>query len=267
MNSFDLEKQAIIGVQEAIAWHTVAIDISLASKDSPDWGTGSLVKIKGKSFIVTCKHVVKPGYRNEDLRFVYRSERAFQWVDKEVIKKISIHIVYKDVYKTFPQKIPIINRVYSDDEDDLVLLEVDTSSYEVSHYNFFDMNLDVLIPEANTPIYFMGFSRELARRATVYGDIGVFPFFGISPIIDKRVDSDDFNPKRHFLIDFRTFDIDELNIDPYGLSGCGVWSRAPSGPHKLWAANIYLVGVQHGYFRRSEVLKATRVERLIQLVA
>ena len=256
-----------MGVQEAIAWHTVAIDVSLSSKDNPDWGTGSLVKIKGKSFVVTCKHVVKPGYRNEDLRFLYRSEKAFQWVDKEVIKEISIRKIYKDVYKTFPQKIPIINRVYSDDEDDLVLLEVDTSSHGVSQYNFFDMNLDVLTPEANTPVYFMGFSRELSRRATIYGDIGVFPFFGISPIIDKRVDSDDFNPEGHFLIDFKTSDIDEYNIDPYGLSGCGVWSRTPSGSYKLWTANIYLVGVQHGYFRRSEVLKATRIKRLIQLVA
>ena len=267
MNSSDLEKQAIIGVQEAIAWHTVAIDVSLGSKDNPDWGTGSLVKIKGKSFIVTCKHVLKPGHKNEDLRFLYRSEKAFRWVDKEVIREISIYKIYKHVYKTFPQNIPITNRIYSDDEDDLVLLEVDMSSHEVTQYNFFDMNLDALTPEANTPVYFMGFSRELARRATMYGDIGVFPFFGISPIIDKKVNSDDFNPERHFLIDFRTFGIDEYNMNPHGLSGCGLWSRTPSGPDKLWTANIYLVGIQHGYFRRSEVLKATRIERLIQLVA
>jgi len=226
-----------------------------------------LVRIKRKSFIVTCKHVVKPEYRNEDLRFLYRSEKAFQWVDKEVIKKIRIHKIYEGVYKTFPQKIPIVNRVYSDDEDDLVLLEVDISSHEATQYNVFDMNLDALTPEANTPVYFMGFSRELTRRASIYGDIGVFPFFGISPIIDKKVDSDDFSLERHFFIDFRTFDIDEYNIDPYGLSGCGVWSRTPSGPDKLWTPSIYLVGVQQGYFRRSEVLKATRIERLIQLVA
>jgi hypothetical protein len=223
MNTSELEKQALIGVQEAIAWHTVAIDISLGSKDNPDWGTGSLVKIKGKSFVVTCKHVVKPVHRNEDLRFLYRSEKAFQWVDKEVIKETSIHKIYKSVYRTFPQEIPIINRIYSDDEDDLVLLEVDTSSCEVSQYKFFDISLNVLTPEANTPIYYMG------------------------------------------LIDFRTFDTDEYNIDPHGLSGCGVWTRTPSGPDKLWTTNIHLVGVQHGFFRRSEVLKATRIERLIQL--
>jgi len=44
MNNSNLEKQATMGVQEAIAWHTVAIDVSLASKYSPDWGTGSLVR-------------------------------------------------------------------------------------------------------------------------------------------------------------------------------------------------------------------------------
>ena len=266
MNNSELEKQALIGVQEVIAWHTVAIDISLGSKNNPDWGTGSLVEIEGRSFIVTCKHVVKPGHRNEDLRFLYRSEKSFQWVDKEVIQNISIHKIYRNVYKTFPREIPITNRIYSNDEDDLVLLEVDSSSSEVGQYRFFNITkLDVLTPEADTPVYFMGFSKELARKATVYGDIGVFPFFGINPIINKTIDSDDFNPEKHFLIDFKTLD-DEHNIDPHGLSGCGVWSRIPSGPDRLWTANIYLVGVLHGYFRKSEVLKATRIQRIVQLV-
>ena len=267
MNNSELEKQAITGVNEAIGWHTVAIDVSLGSKNNPDWGTGSLVTIKGRSFIVTSKHVVKPEIKNEDLKFLYRSEKAFQSVGKELIKKISIHILYENVYKTFPQQIPIINRLYSNEEDDLVLLEVDPSSSEVSRYNFYEIrDLALSTPEAGSPVYFMGFSRELTRKATIYGDIGIFPFFGTSYIIDKEIDSSAYNPGRHFLIEFKTFDNDDYKIDPFGLSGCGVWSRTPSGPNKLWTPNMYLVGVQHSYFRRSEVLKATKIERIIPLV-
>ena len=46
MVNIDLEEWAVKAVYEAIAWHTAAIDVSLASKEQPDWGTGSLVKIK-----------------------------------------------------------------------------------------------------------------------------------------------------------------------------------------------------------------------------
>jgi hypothetical protein len=266
-NNLDLEEQAIIGIKEAIGWHTVAIDVSLGSKNKPDWGTGSLVTIKGRSFIITCGHVVKPAIKNEDLRFLYRSEKAFQTVEKALIKRISTHILYQNLYKTFPKKIPIVNRFYSDGEDDVVLLEVDPSSSEISLYNFYEIkDLDVLTPEVDSPAYYMGFSRELTRNATIDGDIGIFPFFGLSYIIGKDIDARAYNPDRHFLIDFKTFDNDDFNIDPFGLSGCGVWSRTPSGPDKLWTPNIYLVGVQNSYFRRSEVLKATKIERIIPLV-
>jgi hypothetical protein len=89
-NKSDLDEQALTGVYEAIAWHTIAIDVSLGSKNNPDWGTGSLVTIKGRSFIITCKHVVKSEIKNEDLRFLYRSERVFQSAKKEVIKEMNI---------------------------------------------------------------------------------------------------------------------------------------------------------------------------------
>ena len=263
----ELERQAIIGVREAIGWHTVAIDVSLGSKTRPDWCTGSLVTTSGRYFIMTCRHAVKPEVKNEDLRFLYRSEKPFQLVEKELIKKISISILYQNVYKTFPRKIPIINRFYSNEEDDVVLLECDPFSSERSRYNFYEIkDLAVSTPEVNFPAYFMGFSRELTRKATVNGDIGIFPFFGLSYIIEKNIDSRGYNPDRHFLIDFRTFNNDDFKIDPFGFSGCGVWSRTPSGSDKLWTPNIYLVGVQHGYFRESEVLKATRIEKIIPLV-
>jgi len=262
-----LEEQAFTAVCEAIGRNTVAIDISRGSRENPDWCTGSLVIIKRRSFIITCGHAIKPEIKNEDLRFLFRSEKGFQWTTKEEIKKLSIRILNKIKYKTFPKPIPIINRIYSNEEDDLVLLEVDQSWAEVNSNWFYKMDdLDAVAPGADHPVYYMGFSRELIREANVYGDIGVFPFFGVGQIINKEIDSTAFNPELHFLIDFSTSGIDEYSIDAHGLSGCGVWSRTPSGEGNLWIPNIYLVGVQHGYFRKSEVLKATKIERVIRLI-
>jgi hypothetical protein len=264
MDDRDLEEYAAKGVQERVAWHTVAVDVSLASRDQPKWGTGSLVEIEGKLFLVSCKHLIRPEYRNEDLRVLYRSEVGFKWVDKEVIQKIDIPTVGGKVNKTFPREIPIKNRFYSDDKDDLVILEVDSGLKEEDNVQFFEFkHMDVKTPPVNTPVYLMGFSSELARTVTRYGNIGVFPFFGIHSIVDKQIESYEFDCERHFLIDF---DATRYDINPFGLSGCGIWTRTPSGPNKLWTPNIYLVGIQHGVFPKSQVLVATRIERLTELV-
>ena len=267
MDSSDLEEQALIAVQEAIGTHTVAIDISLSSKDKPDWCTGSLILAEGRPLIITCKHAVRPDIKKEDLRFLFRSEKSFQWVTKNQIKKIDIRMLNKNKYKTFPKTIPLTNIIYSNDEDDLALLEVDESWADENINWFLKMDISKAgTPEAGHLVYYMGFSRELSRKATAHGDIGVFPFFGTSTIVTKEMDSTAFNQDSHFLIDFRAFETDEYNIDPHGLSRCGVWSRTPSGEGNLWTANIYLIGVQNGYFKKNEVLKATKIERVNRLI-
>jgi hypothetical protein len=77
-----------------------------------------------KYFVATCKHVVTPEYEVGELRFLYRSDVSFQAVDKKIIKSIRPNLIYPNIHKTFPIKLPIINSIYSDDEDDLVLLAV-----------------------------------------------------------------------------------------------------------------------------------------------
>jgi len=264
MSDLYLEEQAFQGVCEAIASHTVVIDTSLVSKQKPDWGTGSLIKIRDKYFVATCKHVVIPEYEVGELRLLYRSDVSFQLADKKIIKSVRPNLIYPNIHKTFPRKLPIINKIYSDDEDDLVLLEIDPSSEEMKGYNFFEIeNICLKTPDPKTEIYYMGFSRELAVRASTYEDIGVFGFWGWSFITDKNISTEYFDPVKHFLIEFKT--TDDFSIDPIGLSGCGIWSRNPSGKDKLWTPNIFLVGVEQGWFKQSQVLKVTRIERLIAL--
>jgi len=266
MNDSDLEQQARNAVAEAIGYHTVAIDFSRAAKEKDKgWGTGSFVRIGGKYFIVTCKHVVKPEYKSEDLRYLYKGGESFRWVDKEVITKGSLSQIERIIDKKFPSEIPILNRIYSDDLDDFVLLEIGPCAGEIGSNKFLEIKSnDVRGPEANTLVYFMGFSTELTRVVTKKGELGLFIFYGVSSIIDKEINASDFDPKRHFLIDFGPTETGDT-IDPHGLSGCGVWARSPSGKDRLWTPNIYLIGIQHGYFRRSRVLKATNINQLIRL--
>lgn len=262
-----LEEFAIKGIGEAIARYTVAIDLSLAVK-RPLIGTGSLVKIKGRSFILTCKHLVEENYKNEDLRFFFKSDEELKDSEIREIKKSPLFEIIKLTNKTYPQELSIINRFYSTDQsDDLVLLELEPSSKELKEYSFFEISAEsIKIPKINMPIYLFGLSRELVRKVAKNG-FGVFPYFLMSKIINKdTTDYTGFDSNKHFLIDYG---IDEFYVDPHGLSGSGVWTRLQSGENKLWTPNLRLVGVETGVYeinKPSQPLKATKIERLFKII-
>lgn len=262
MDKWALEEHARRAVEEAVSNHTVIVDVSLASTTPPDWGTGSLLKIKDRLFIGTCKHVVKPEYRNEDLRVLHRSAAAMKWTEKEKIKDSPLNKLLKGVSRTFSRKISVIERFYSDELDDLVLLELDPLSEGNTEGSQFLSVTDIKMPKVDMTVYLMGFSAELIKKATKQGDYGAFPYFEATKIVDVSINSNDFDSHRHFLTDF---EITKNSVDPHGLSGCGVWTRLSSGEN-LWTPNLRLVGIQHGYYSKSEVLVATCAERLMKLV-
>ena len=263
MNEKALLEHARLGILEAVARYTILIDVSYASSKSPSWGTGTLFKIKDKLFIGTCKHVVEPDYRTEDIRVIYKSDAPMKWTKKDEIKKYPLNVVLKKVTITTAQKISIINRFYSDDLDDLALLELDPSLENVKGFQFFTLtDASIKSADINMQVYLMGFSIELARQVTREG-YGTFPYFEESEIVDVSDNLQDFDSQRHFLTDFETT---EDSVDPHGLSGCAVWTRLPSGKNNLWTPNLRLVGVQHGYYNKNRVLVASQAERLLKLI-
>jgi hypothetical protein len=264
MDNWQLEKHAQIGIQERVSIYTVAIDVSLAA-GRPKWGTGSLIEFNRRFFILTCKHVVLENYKDEGVRIIFNPDRGLQIADnKNEIKQTPVYKLNEKVTgKSFPEEITIINRFYSENADDLVFLEFNPLSKQVKENEFYDLSkLGIIEPEVDKPMYLSGFSAELARRVARYG-FGVFPYFLASQISTKEIDSDDFNPQKSFLIEFeRTEDA----VDPHGLSGCGVWTRLPSGKDNFWTPNIFLVGVQTGYYEGSQLLVATKANRILGLI-
>lgn len=226
-------------------------------------GTGSLIKVNKQIFILTCEHVVKRGYKAEKIKFLYRDEHAIQWGSRERILHTPINILTTKLRLTFPVELPIVNRFYANDDCDLVLLELDASYPLFEKYNFFNLNLNIdLVPKKDCQVYFMGFSTELFREVKKKA-FGCFPYFANSIIVDKRIDVIDFDPDKHFLIDY---DFEDERAEPKGLSGCGIWSRMPSGEGNIWTPNLRLVGIQTGVYRKYNVLKATKIEKIIDLL-
>ncbi|MDI6605616.1 MAG: hypothetical protein QME65_00490, partial [Candidatus Omnitrophota bacterium] len=163
-------QQARIGIEEAVYWHTVMIDVSLACEELAI-GTGSLIKISGKPFVLTCEHVVKKYYKDEHLVFLYRTDKAMEQGDIKEIQESPLFELVKKTSKAYPKKIPVINKFYSDDsEDDLVLLELNPAAKEIENCRFFEISdKAVLGPKINMPVYIMGSPTALARQIAKKG--------------------------------------------------------------------------------------------------
>jgi len=262
MVDWSLELNARKGIEERVSQYTVAIDISIAARE-PVHGTGFLVKSNKRNFIVTASHLIKPEYENENIGFLFKPDKELMDASKRQIKKIPLAKI-PFLSKSYTKSLSIINRYYSEEEDDdIILLEIDPSSKESEKYEFYDLSLKgVMNPKYKKALYFIGFSIELTRQISRNG-YGVFPYFLGSTLSRKRINCEDYNSKKHFLIEY---EYDDNSVDPHGFSGGGVWTRLPSGKEKLWTPNIYLVGIQTGVLERSHLLKATKAERLEKVI-
>jgi hypothetical protein len=262
----DLEEQAINAIAEAISEFTVAIDVSLAVNE-PRYGSGTLLRIEDRLFILTCQHVVQENYENDDLRIFYKPEGSIKFLNKDLLKNTPLPILNKIMNKSFSKQIPIINRYYfKSNEDDLVLLELDPASKLIENFRFFGITKEsVLSSNSDMPFYLLGFSSELMRFVNKR-EFGIFPCFLGLRLYDKKVENTNYNPDKHFLLEFS---LKEDSINPKGFSGCGVWSRLPSGEKRIWTPNLRLVGIQTSFYPESkpiQPLKATKAERIFSLL-
>ena len=261
----EIERQRRIAIPKAVSGYTVLIDISLASGVRSDWGTGSIFKFNERLFILTCKHVVKEGYNLEQIRYFADDGMEQNWTDsKDDIINMPM-ARYTSLPRTSAVILPVIHRSYSDDEDDLVLLELDQTSDLFNGYNFYDMELSVGIsPDIDAEACLLGFSRDLVKTPTSHSRGCYFPYFLASTIItEKNVSIDKYDKERHFLIEYEN---NESSVDIRGLSGCGIWTHIVPKPDEIWTSNLRLVGVETSINKRNEVIKATRIEKVIELL-
>ncbi len=259
----EIEKQRRIAIPQTVSWYTVLIDVSLASNKAPNWGTGSIVKFKERLFILTCKHVVKEEYDLEQIRYFFGYGMEQKWMDsKDDIKKISM--AHTNVPRTSAVTLPVVQRFYSDDTDDLVLLELDPALEIFRKYDLYDMELGIGIsPKIDDEACLMGFSRELIQKATSDRCGCYIPSFLASTVVEKEINDPDYDKKRHFLIEYEK---NEKSVDIHGLSGCGIWIHIVPEKQEIWTTNLRLLGVQTGIYEKSEMIIATRIERVFELL-
>jgi len=255
------EEYAKKAIEEAVAWYTIGIDAS-SGKDlgGLNWATGALIEFRTEKFIVTCKHAFDRNLPDEKFSFLKRADEPMQYVqDKESFSKHSL----KGVPKSYAQPLTILGRFYSDDSDDVLIIRLDKADSRIDGLKFCKLREDKKSPQEGTQIFLTGFSSEFVRFDPHEKSFGILPFFEASKVVDAKSEMGGYERERHFLIDYP---IDEHSVEPKGFSGAGIWARDVSEKGSIWSPNLYLVGIQQSYFRESKVLKATRLERILNLL-
>ncbi len=105
--------------------------------------------------------------KSEQIKFIFRDDNEQKGTYfKNDIKNTSLMELTK-IPKTSAVTLPIIQRFYSDDADDLVLLELDPTLELFKKYNPYHMQLDTeILPEVDTVVCLMG-SENKTRTSTL----------------------------------------------------------------------------------------------------
>ncbi len=259
--SRDLEEQWIRAIQESIAWRCV----SIYSERKRVVGTGVPVMYRKRQYIVSTRHFLKDEDPN-DLLFAGRPGGSIIRVRKRELSE------RMEAQPGTPaqelKRLHILDKRVSTYADDLAALRVCIARPQDRGMRFFPVGEAVSrTPRAGTTVMLSGFPGELARCRR--GELRFSHDFELCTIEKARKNLSSFHSRRHFLLDFKVDrNSEEYVTHPEGMSGSGVWTLPPLTTGKvLEPQKVSLVGIQIAWYADSQLLKATKISRLICLLA
>ena len=123
------------------------------------------------------------------------------------------------------------------------------------------------LPDEETPVFGIGYPSATSR---VRGESGNVVKVRLSiqthPTLIRQPESDlpNYDPEAHFLMMHN--DKGKGYMDLRGMSGGPIW-EIPQTPTTIWSPSIArLIGVQIAYYSRARLLKATRIQAVIDLL-
>lgn len=259
---WELEEHVRVAFLEAVARHTVGVLV----RRGTGLGTGVLVQFGADRFVGTAWHVMKDA-PPEDTFFVARTSEPLRFGSKRELKTAS----RSGLRKAF--RLPIDRIVTSSDAGDVALMHLSATPPELADMYFNDLASPRTSPLPGKIVLVLGFALELSRLAGPVrhtGDVAEYAAMihaEWSEIVNPN-EAPNYNPTLHFLADFRR-DVpsEDFVNDPKGMSGSGVWLVPEFRKGEAWdPRDAKLVGIQSSWYAGRQMLKATRVERLIALL-
>lgn len=257
---FDLVVQANQAVFEWVAWCTPALVVG-----ERELASGVAVSYAGRPLIITAKHVLD-GISADRIRFIPRPSGSLKMAGKREV--VSDHITMSDAAAT---SVPTESVVAGSDHEDIAVLEISPAFAHASRFRFWELQARFRPTDPGEEVLVYGFPSELVvdvnnRRLRERGK-AVHAHAEWTRVVEKASEVSGHDPQTHLLLRYAREEGEDVADTPHGLSGCGVW-RAPLLPREgIWSPNsTELVGIQNSWYKRAGLLKATRVEIVMNLL-
>ena len=260
----DINEAATVAFSEYITSCTVIVT---SDDDGFDHGSGVAVQYKGKEYILTAAHVLKPLRDHRKLKFLGRPSVPFKNVTFNQLPGL---LEQKGVGFSEAASVYVSKCIYGAADEDVVAIEVKNVHDSLPQTIFHNLSEHESIqPHAGTLVSAFGFPGEIARHVThkVTGHRGVMALsLHIDAIVqDISVAPDRLDPAINFITDY-TFK--ESSCNPKGMSGCGIWSRPKHSTGLVWSPyTTRLLGIQSSFYPRSKLLVAVKIERIMSILS
>jgi hypothetical protein len=246
----DLENNVRMALEESVAWSTVWL--STVSRET--MGSATALNWRGRYLLLTAFHVIAD-LKMEELHFGFRPSGTLERrelssstpLSKRLQRAVNLNIL----------------EIQYDKECDLAALAVEPTIESQHPVRFIDLPRNAITPKEGNPVVCIGAQfdslQTLGPNAVAYQRL--VHWSHVVDSSDKRWLSK-FDPQTDFLF---TFGAAEHNKLPHGFSGAGVWGFLRD-TSRLWRPNPLLAGVCVGYYNRSKLLSARRIESVVQFL-
>jgi hypothetical protein len=237
----ELEARELEAFLIAISGSVVAIIGKQNGEFGKAVGTGTLVRVGEKPFLVTAAHVIEDCTPDE-LRFLMPDETLIQ--DREPGEKPKLKPT-----KIFSREPLILRSCKVDQKLDIAAIEMSDIYLGFPNLSFTEIVPAPKIPPEGSDTVMMGFPSE--RAQPLAGNYVVFRYVEYPRVVDPGGHIyKDFDPGTQFLLDYPASE----DYDPAGFSGSALWGRKEEAG--LWQPNPRIVGMVLGYYRRLKRLYA-----------
>jgi hypothetical protein len=262
----DINEAATVAFSEYITSCTVIVT---SDDDGFDHGSGVAVQYKGKEYILTAAHVLKPLQDHRKLKFIGRPSVPFKNVTFNQLPG------FRDKMNSsfgLPEAVSVhISKcIYGAPDEDVAAIEVENAHDSLPQTIFHNLSEHESIqPLAGTLASAFGFPGEIATHFTheITGHRGVMArslHIDVN-VKDISVAPNRLNPAVNFITDY-TFK--ESGCNPKGMSGCGIWSRPKRSIGLVWSPyTTRLLGIQSSFYPKSKLLVAVKIERVMNILS
>ena len=249
---------------ERIASYTVGI----AAEKNTLMGTGTLITDGTHKFILTAAHVIQ-GVDMDGVKFWLRP-------NKGLIEKAAREATVEEVGSlTVGTSIPVVEAL-TDPNQDISILRIANEwkipeGAEVYHIgrsfefaSWPEQQLDGI------SILMFGFPVANSKALHTVGN-NTFRFLGAASMrsgYSAKTNIDGFKglsgvtSEKDFLFEYTGVGD---NIEPHGFSGCGVWIPTDTQGRKVWTSAPILIGVTKKYFRKPNLIAATKLPAIVTI--